>query len=204
MVSKRRLTGEERREQILNAALDVFAEKGFNGARSREIARRAAISETLVFRHFANKEQLYRDALDHLCGGHPVADDIQEAMARSDDWAVFAGLARHMLEHSRQDSRILRLHLFEVLDRMRYSGREDVGLAGDKKLEVLLSDYLGRRAGEGALAAENPDLSAKLFLYWVFMAIADRDLGLTASPLDQDDAELADALTRRFLKSLAC
>ncbi len=198
-----RMTGEERRERILEAALDVFAEKGFHGARSREIARRAGISETLVFRHFANKEQLFNAAWEHLFGSHAVTDDLGEELATSDDLGVFTGVARHMLEHSRRDPRVLRLHLFQVLDRMHAPGGEGGGFIGAEKVERFLAEYILRRGQEGALRIAQPDLSAKLFLYWIFMAIADRDLGLSASPPAYGDGDLADILARRFLHGLA-
>jgi AcrR family transcriptional regulator len=46
----------ERQTQIIEAALNVFAEKGFDGARTKEIAEAAGVSEALVFKHFKNKE----------------------------------------------------------------------------------------------------------------------------------------------------
>ncbi|MBE0532582.1 MAG: TetR/AcrR family transcriptional regulator [Rhodospirillales bacterium] len=203
MVTGRRMHGEERRRQILDVALDVFAEQGFHGARSREIARRAGVSETLVFRHFANKERLYEEALAHLFGGHDVAADIGGEIARADDHGVFTGVARHMLEHARRDARILRLHLFQVLDRMRVTGDDGGAALREGRLEALLTGYIARRGREGGLRAEAPELTAKLFLYWVFMAIADRELGLTSSPPAFGDAELADLLARRLLYGIA-
>src|SRR5260370_42606879 len=48
------------RKRILAAALNEFAAKGFAGARTRSIARRARISEQMIFHSFGNKEYLYR------------------------------------------------------------------------------------------------------------------------------------------------
>ena len=62
MKRNERLIGEERRKQIINAALTLFAEKGFSGTRTREIAELANVSETLIFQHFKTKEDLYRAA----------------------------------------------------------------------------------------------------------------------------------------------
>jgi AcrR family transcriptional regulator len=52
----------ERRGQIIDATLELFAEKGFSGTKTREIAERAGISETLIFQHFKTKGDLYRAA----------------------------------------------------------------------------------------------------------------------------------------------
>ena len=59
MVVAERKTKEERREEILDAALPVFAELGLHGASTDEIARNAGISQPYVFRLFGTKKELY-------------------------------------------------------------------------------------------------------------------------------------------------
>ncbi len=54
-----RKTAEERREQVLDAALDVFAEHGLSGASTDEIARKAGISQPYLFRLFHTKKELF-------------------------------------------------------------------------------------------------------------------------------------------------
>lgn len=53
-----RLSAEERREQILQAAISVFAEDGYAAASTEEIARRAGISQPYLFRLFGTKREL--------------------------------------------------------------------------------------------------------------------------------------------------
>ena len=59
MVVTERKSKEERREEILDAALAVFAQQGLHGASTEEIARRAGISQPYVFRLFGTKKDLY-------------------------------------------------------------------------------------------------------------------------------------------------
>jgi AcrR family transcriptional regulator len=59
MVIQERKSKEIRREEILDAALEVFAEHGLHGASTEEIARRAGISQPYVFRLFGTKKELY-------------------------------------------------------------------------------------------------------------------------------------------------
>ena len=54
-----RKTAAERREQVLDAALEVFAEHGLSGASTDEIARRAGISQPNLFRLFHTKKELF-------------------------------------------------------------------------------------------------------------------------------------------------
>jgi len=59
MVTTRK-TKEERREDILDAALEVFAELGYSGASTEEIATKAGISQPYVFRLFGTKKELFK------------------------------------------------------------------------------------------------------------------------------------------------
>jgi AcrR family transcriptional regulator len=67
MKSMTKMSGEERKESILKAVRKVFANKGFRGITSRELASAAGISEALLFRHFPNKEALYAAIQESCC-----------------------------------------------------------------------------------------------------------------------------------------
>ena len=59
VLSTERKSKEERREDILDAAIAEFAQKGLHGASTEEIARLAGISQPYVFRLFGTKKELY-------------------------------------------------------------------------------------------------------------------------------------------------
>src|SRR5215470_15744222 len=54
-----RLSSEERRAAIIKAVRRAFAEKGFHGITTRELADAAGVSEALLFKHFPTKEALF-------------------------------------------------------------------------------------------------------------------------------------------------
>jgi AcrR family transcriptional regulator len=59
VVTQERKSKDERREEILDAAVAVFAERGLHGASTDEIARLAGISQPYVYRLFGTKKELY-------------------------------------------------------------------------------------------------------------------------------------------------
>jgi AcrR family transcriptional regulator len=61
---RRRLSAAARRELIEQAATEIFAEHGYQGASIDEIARRAGVSAPVVYDHFASKEELHRRLLE--------------------------------------------------------------------------------------------------------------------------------------------
>jgi AcrR family transcriptional regulator len=57
-----------RRGEILSAALQVFAEKGYDAGTMRDIARRVGVTEPAIYRHFASKEDLFLELLRSAAG----------------------------------------------------------------------------------------------------------------------------------------
>ncbi|MBB5938296.1 AcrR family transcriptional regulator [Streptomyces zagrosensis] len=78
-----RMTGKERREQLLDIGRMLFAERGFEGTSVEEIAAKAGVSKPVVYEHFGGKEGLYAVVVDRemrqlldmvtsaLTAGHP-------------------------------------------------------------------------------------------------------------------------------------
>lgn len=62
----KRVTGNERKSLILDAARRVFSRHGYDGAKTLQIAREAKVSEALVYRHYPSKLALYRAVLRQI------------------------------------------------------------------------------------------------------------------------------------------
>jgi AcrR family transcriptional regulator len=78
---RKRLTGEERRAAILDAALAVFSERGYHASSIDDIARKGGISKALIYEHFASKQDLYAELLEQHAGElfSALAEAISEA-----------------------------------------------------------------------------------------------------------------------------
>ena len=61
----RRRAPDERPQQIIDAALAVFDERGLSGARLDDIAQRAGIAKGTIYLYFPNKEELFREVIRH-------------------------------------------------------------------------------------------------------------------------------------------
>ncbi|WP_077060949.1 TetR/AcrR family transcriptional regulator [Streptomyces sp. MP131-18] len=94
--TRRRMTGTERREQLLDIGRTLFAERGFEGTSVEEIAAKAGVSKPVVYEHFGGKEGLYAVVVDRemsrllsmvtgaLTAGHPRELCEQAAFALLD------------------------------------------------------------------------------------------------------------------------
>jgi len=61
--TRRRLTAEERRSAILDAALTAFSQKGYYATSLDDIAGEAGVSKALIYEHFASKQELHADLI---------------------------------------------------------------------------------------------------------------------------------------------
>ncbi|MEA2626107.1 MAG: hypothetical protein QOD06_2152 [Candidatus Binatota bacterium] len=62
----RQQRARDTRKRIVVSALEAFAERGFEGARTRDIAARAGVNQGLITYHFSSKEDLWKAAVDHI------------------------------------------------------------------------------------------------------------------------------------------
>jgi len=77
----RDLVARARREQIVEAATRVFAQKGFSRATTREVAREAGVSEGTIYNYFEDKDALLMAILERLNETERRAEDFEEGMA---------------------------------------------------------------------------------------------------------------------------
>lgn len=61
---RNRMTGTERREQLIEVARGIFADRGFDGTAIEEVAHQAGVSKPVVYEHFGGKEGLYAVVID--------------------------------------------------------------------------------------------------------------------------------------------
>jgi len=103
-----------RREQILEAATRVFAEKGFRRATTREVAREAGVSEGTIYNYFQDKDTLLLAILDVLNETERRAEDFEEGLA-SDFESFVEEYLRRRMALIWQNREVFRVVLSEML-----------------------------------------------------------------------------------------
>lgn len=165
MPNSSRMSAEERRLQILRVAVSLFSQRGFGGTTTKEIAQAAGVSEAMVFRHYANKQELYSAILDHkACSGDAMNPEamVAEALQEKDDRGVFERLALGALEHHECDPEFQRLLLHSALE-----GHELAQMFFEKfvrRVYELLGNYIAERQRDGAMVAMDPAIVVRAFV----------------------------------------
>jgi TetR/AcrR family transcriptional regulator len=152
-----RMSGDDRRHQIIQVAIELFSQRGFGGTTTKQIAEAAGVSEAIIFRHFATKHDLYNAILDYKFqqAGEDHWEEIQELAERSEDEKLFRSIAAHILQSFQTDPAFQRLMIYSALEghefsRMLHSRRYP--------FHAFLTDYIRKRQNEGALRTLDPDL----------------------------------------------
>ncbi len=134
-----RMTGKERREQLLDVGRRLFAERGYEATSIEEIASRAGVSKPVVYEHFGGKEGLYA----------VVVDREMRALLDRVTGALTGGHPRELLE---QAALALLTYIEEQTDGFRVLVRDSPVLSGSGNFSSLLNDIANRV--EYVLAAE--------------------------------------------------
>jgi AcrR family transcriptional regulator len=105
---------EVRRNQILDAAAAVFAEKGFHRATTKDIAGRAGIAEGTIYNYFDSKDDLLIGMMARLADLETLGDELTEAL-QGDVRDFFVAMFSRRVEHMVEGQEILQAILPEVL-----------------------------------------------------------------------------------------
>jgi TetR/AcrR family transcriptional regulator len=114
MTTVARPAGLETRRAILDAALDLFSERSFDGASTRAIAELAGVTQPLLNYHFAGKEELWRAAVDDLFERFRTSSQRRLSGLRGVDEVTIAKLmVRHFVEFSAANPQLHRIIMQE-------------------------------------------------------------------------------------------
>lgn len=164
-----RMPADARREQILQTAVDLFSQKGFKGTTTKEIAKAAGVSEAIIFRHFASKDELYAAILHNKScqEGLPKFpwegnEELQEAIRSRDDFAVFYQFGLQALDKHQKDIPFMRLLFYSALEEHELAAR----FFGEFVSQVygFLGEYIRERQDEGVMRELEPRVAVRAFL----------------------------------------
>lgn len=181
------------RDRVLDAALKVFAERGFRGATTREIAAAAKVNEVTLFRHFKSKGALFSAALSERSPLIEVQHEVSLDLSEDID-EVLAGNMRTVL-------RILRAnkHLFMVIfgDAWRQPKVRSLAAAVVTRRGIeFIASFLKRQMDDGRLRKMDPEVAARALMGMVQAYFLTNDI-LEDRRVDQAED---DRMVRGFVK----
>lgn len=163
---KTKLSAAERKEQILRAASEVFSRYGFRGTTLRRLARRAGVSEAMIYQHFPSKEALYDAILEKKIEHCRHLYFPLEAARAKQDRSVLETIVGNFLQQQAQDNSFMRMILFSALEGHDLAHRFIRGPS--QEFYHFLSSYLEERMQDGDLKCVDGQVAARLLIGTVF------------------------------------
>ena len=185
---------EDRREQIIDAAMRVFAQKGFKGATNRDLAHEAGITTGLIYYYFKSKEDLLRAALEERSPVQVMAHITPEMLEQPPD-VLLPLLIMRVLNRveSEQFVSVIRVLLPEVL----HGSAEvaPIALSFFQRVIAFLSNYLKIQATRGRVRADlDVDAAAQVIASSMIGMVMRRQIMHDPSVLTYTHEEIAQAI----------
>jgi AcrR family transcriptional regulator len=166
--------GEDRRAQILDAALKAFAEKGYKGASNKDIAKAAGISPGLIYFYFHSKEDLLFAILENrvTAGGQPLPMESLKIFPPEQILPMLAHFALSQLDN--QDTiNVVKVVVGEMLQRAEVRAIANTNI---NRLMETIGSYLAFQMEQGHLRRDDPILCAQTFVAGLVATIMRRQL----------------------------
>jgi AcrR family transcriptional regulator len=191
---------DDRREQIITAAMHVFAQKGYARATTKDIASAAGITSGLIYHYFENKEALLKAIIE---ARSPV-QDVRALPAQIRELpleAMLQTLVERMLSiaESEQFVQLIRLFLPEVIQNPAIA---PLGLATLQEEVVFLKEYLAEHMQTGELRDTDPSLLAQVIMGSVMGFVLRRHILRDGLALQYTQAQIAESIASLALHGM--
>lgn len=162
-----RLSSQERRAAIIEAAIKLFSEKGFRGTTTRELASVVGVSEPVLYQHFTTKRDLYNAILEQLATADETAVPATLPLPSevSDDRQFLTALANGIVDWHRKHPAYVRLLILAAVE-----GHEFNDIFYERYVKSCcdrMSLYFATRMDQGVFRRTDPELATQGF-FWLF------------------------------------
>jgi AcrR family transcriptional regulator len=189
----------DRREDILKASLNLFAEKGFHGTSMRDIAREADITEGLIYHYFASKRDLFRAIIEEH-SFLPLLRTLPDIAGQLDLRGLLIVLARGFFDVLRQNTQLTRLLLQEV----QVFPEEKEAFFADAVGESIteLANIFAMRMNERARSQVDPQVASRLFFNALLAFFVEQEILGGKHLLPADEKIYVEHLVDMFVKRM--
>lgn len=191
---------EDRREQIIDAAMRVFSQKGFTKATNKDIAREAGITPGLIYYYFESKEALLQAILESRSPMQLVTSLSPQALSLPPETFLRSLLLRVLdIVESENFVGLLRVMLPELV----YNPDVPPLAAGFiQRILTFLAGYLSSKMETGELRRTDPALTAQILLGSMIAFVLRRHIMRDPIALQYTHEQIASAVIETVIEGL--
>ncbi|EIJ82086.1 transcriptional regulator [Bacillus methanolicus PB1] len=153
-------------DKLLLAAIDLIAEKGYNGVSTKEIAAAAGLSEKTLFRHFGSKQNLLETAFDRFHYTEEMKNLFDEKLV----WDLHTDLLLISRTYHKIMNRNRKMIQIAIKEEGHLPGFRERTQEHPRQLIKFLTNYFKTMSEKGKLIRTNPELQALSFMMMNFGA----------------------------------
>src|SRR5918992_366617 len=189
----------DRREDILQASLHLFAERGFHGTSMRDIARAADITEGLIYHYFASKRDLFRVIIEEH-SFLPLLRTLPDLAEHFDLRALLIVLVCGFFDVLRQNPQLTRLLLQEV---QVFPEEKEAFFADAVGRSITeLAQIIDGRMSTRARSQVDPQVASRIFFNSLLAFFVEQEILGGKHLLPADEGIYVEHLVDMFVKRL--
>jgi AcrR family transcriptional regulator len=191
---------EDRREQIAEAALRVFAQKGFMRATNKDIAHEAGITTGLIYHYFDSKEALLKAIVEMQSPVH-LTRSLSSQMLALDPETLIRSLLLQMVAvvEGEQFVQLLRVFLPEAIHSPSLAA---LGLPSYLEATRFLENYLEAKMESGELRRADPSMAAQVLMSGIMGFVLRRQILHDPLALQYTHEQIVDSIVGTALHGM--
>lgn len=158
-------TEQERIDELLDIALDIFLRFGYANSSIAKIASTAGVSTRTIYGLYTNKSDLMVAAVTRMVERDLLELNKISQLAESSPEETLTSLCRVILERVTSD-KLVSLYRMGVSEALRFPDlAKKMRSSGPRRIEAMIAEYLNKQSALGILNIQNTEQSASLFLH---------------------------------------
>ncbi len=193
-------TVEDRREQIADAAIRVFAQKGFSETTIKDIAQEAGITSGLIYHYFENKDALLEEIIKGLSASRMVRELPPEKLSQPLE-PLLTSILTQVLDvvEGEKYLQFIRIYLPEIVHHPELVSFGVIDIQGGAD---FLERILAARIEKGEICPVDPAFTAQMLLSTLIGFVLRRQIFHDAAVLQYSHEQIAGEIVIAFLQGL--
>ena len=186
---------ENTRSKILQAALQLFATRGYDGTTTKDLAKSAGVAEGTLFRHFTNKKAILIEVA--TAGWVDILTDLLTELSEMGSYKAVSQVMRRRMLNMRKNSNLMRVCFVEA--QYHPELRDSIQAEVITKMTDVAEAFFETAMEKGIYRQMNPKIVAKVFLGIFAIAGFSEETIMNPDASPQAMQEMAEGISDIFL-----
>ncbi len=191
-------TEEDTRSKILQAALQLFAKRGYDGTTTKDLAKSAGVAEGTLFRHFPSKKTILIEVA--TAGWVDILTDLLTELSEMGSYKAVSNVMRRRMLNMRKNSDLMRVCFVEA--QYHPELQESIQVEVINKMTDVAEAFFETAMSKGIYRQMNPKIVAKVFLGIFAIAGFSEETIMNPSASPKEMQEMAEGISDIFLRGV--